>query len=56
MNSPQEKKRAALANLETADLETLQSSLRRLQEPYGEAFWKLESFIARIEDNGRSAQ
>jgi hypothetical protein len=42
--------RTVLANLEAADLETLQSSLRRLQEPYGETFWKLESFIARIED------
>jgi hypothetical protein len=44
------KRRRRLVNLSSDDLTSLQQSLRDLQNPYGETFWRLEQFIAAIDD------
>jgi hypothetical protein len=44
------KLRGGLVNLSSEELAALQQSLRDLQKPCGKTFWRLEQFIARIDD------
>jgi hypothetical protein len=43
-------RRGGLVNLSSEELTSLQQSLRDLQNPCGKTFWRLEQFIARIDD------
>jgi hypothetical protein len=42
--------RGGLVKFATQDLLALERELRKLQEPHGRAFWRLERLIGRIDD------
>ena len=48
--------RRGLVKLATEDLLALERELRKLQEPHGRVFWRLEQLICRVDDElGRRA-
>jgi hypothetical protein len=50
------KRRGRLVKIATEDLLALERDLRKLQEPHGRVFWRLEQLIGRIDDElGRRA-
>jgi hypothetical protein len=50
------KRRGRLVKIATEDLLALERELRKLQEPHGRVFWRLEQLIGRIDDElGRRA-
>jgi hypothetical protein len=42
--------RGRLVKFATEDLLALERELRKLQEPHGRVFWRLEQVIGRIDD------
>lgn len=42
--------RGGLVKFATEDLLSLERELRKLQEPHGRVFWRLEQLIGRIDD------
>jgi hypothetical protein len=52
----QSKRRGRLVKFATEDLLVLERKLRKLQEPHGRVFWRLEQLIGRNDDElGRRA-
>jgi len=50
------KRRGRLVKIATEDLLALERDLRKLHEPHGRVFWRLEQLIGRIDDElGRRA-
>jgi translation initiation factor IF-1 len=44
------KRRGRLVKIATGDLLSLERELRKLQEPHGRVFWRIEQLIGRIDD------